>query len=302
MSKSRRHFKIEVDDGVVLHGVRMGHGYPVVLLHGFPQDLHEWDQVSPLLQDEYELIAFDLKGSGGSSKTAAGYDKKRLAAEIDAACHQLGLDQVAVIGHDIGGMIAYSWAAFYPERVSRIAVIDVPIPGVSFWDDALRDPLLWHFAFHMKENLPEALLEGKEALYVHEFVRERAVNLDAFENGLLDTYTQNFAAPGTKHGMLGWYRAFPDDAEDNRGRLELGKLTLPVLAVGGRARWGSQMESIMREFALDVTGAVIEDCGHWVPEEQPEELARVLKAFLSEPDGRGSEAALTVSGAASVSR
>jgi pimeloyl-ACP methyl ester carboxylesterase len=277
---SFQHHMTDVGGGVQLHSVVGGTGSPVFLLHGFPQTWREWRHIMTPLAQQHTVVAVDLKGAGQSDKPVGGYDKVSMAGELDVLRHKLGFGRVSVVGHDIGGMVAFAWAAAFPDSVERLAIVDVPIPGVSFWDNALVDPLLWHFAFHMKRDLPELLIYGREFQYIESLIRERIYNQDGLTTEDIAVFAQAMAQPGSTRGMLEWYRAFPQDATDNRA-FARNPLRMPVLAVGGDKRWGSKMVSMLEEFCLDVSGGSIENCGHWVAEERPTEFLDLLEPFLA---------------------
>jgi pimeloyl-ACP methyl ester carboxylesterase len=274
-----KHDMVDVGNGVALHTVSAGAGVPVFLLHGFPQTWREWRPMLPLLAQHHEVIAVDLKGAGYSTKPASGYDKSTMAGELDALRRALGYETIQVVGHDIGGMVAFAMAARFRDTVTKVAILDAPIPGNSGWDSALTDPLLWHFAFHMKRDVPELLVQGKERQYIEMFVRDRIYNQAGITSEDIDAYAAAMAQPGAARGMFEWYRAFPQDAEVNR---EVAKdpLALPVLALGGDRRWGDRMVVMLKEFATDVRGGSIKNCGHWLPEERPHEVAEWLLSFL----------------------
>lgn len=248
-----------------LHSVQAGSGTPVYLLHGFPQSWREWRGVIPALADSHEVIAVDLKGAGQSSKPLSGYDKVTMAAELDQLRAELGHDRVAVVGHDIGGMVAFAWAATRPNVVAGVSIIDVPIPGMKTWVAAFAESSLWHFAFNMKRDLAETLLAGREYQYIDALVRDKVYNHGAISDAEIAHYARSMAQVGGVRGLMEWYRALPKDAEDNRAFRNDTRITQPVFAVGGDMRWGSRMVPMLEEFASNVTGGAIKDCGHWVP-------------------------------------
>ena len=176
-------------------------------------------------------------------------------------------------------MVAYAWAATRRTSVAKIAILDITIPGVSFWDQLFADPRAWHYGFFMKRDLPETLLAGQEFTFVNHFIRDRIYNQGAFSDNDIQLFANAFAQPGAMRGCFEWYRAFPKDASDNRV-LAKNKLTIPVLALGGDQRWGDKMVGIMQEFASDVRGGAIRDAGHYVVEEQPELLLDELMRFF----------------------
>jgi pimeloyl-ACP methyl ester carboxylesterase len=274
------HVMREVAPGVRLHAVIGGSGPAVMLLHGWPQTWHEWRPIMPELARTHTVVAVDLKGAGQSSKPLIGYDKVTMAHELDALRAQLGFDTVRVVGHDIGAMVAYAWAATCRDTVTHLGFLDAPLPGAAVWDGIFADPMTWHFAFHMNRDMPEFLIQGREYGYVEAFLRGRATNQGAFTDEEIGLYARSLAQPGATRATLEWYRAFPRDAEDNR-TLAKEPLTVPVLALGGADRWGPRIVDMLREFATDVTGGSIPDCGHWVVAERPGAVLAALDTFLT---------------------
>lgn len=278
-SAKLRHVLHRVAPDVSLHAVVAGTGPAVFLLHGFPQTWHEWTPVIDELAQHHTVVAVDLKGAGNSSKPLIGYDKVTMAAELDGLRQALGFETVQVVGHDIGGMVAYAWAATHRDTVTRLAIFDVPIPGAALWDTIYADPTVWHFAFHQNRDLPEFLISGREYGYVESFLRNRATNHGAFTDRDVELYARAFAQPGAIRSTLEWYRAFERDAEDNR-KFKQEPLTIPVLALGGENRWGPKIVDMVSEFGSNVTGGSIPDCGHWVVEERPDAVLDALANFL----------------------
>jgi len=273
------HRLMDVGNGVKLNTITGGSGQPLFLLHGFPQTWQEWKPVMPELAKKYTVVAVDLKGCGQSDKPVGGYDKVTMAGELDQLREKLGFGSVYVAGHDIGGMVAYAWAATRRPSVSKIAILDITIPGVSFWDQLFVDSRAWHYGFFMKRDLPEKLLAGQEFAFVDHFIRDRVYNQGAFSDSDIQIFANGFAKPGAMRGCLEWYRAFEKDAADNRA-LSKNKLEIPVLALGGEHRWGDKMVGIMQEFASDVRGGLIKDSGHYIVEEQPQLLLKELMQFF----------------------
>lgn len=273
------HLVREVGPGVSLHAVVAGSGPAVFFLHGFPQTWHEWRPIIPELARHHTVVAVDLKGAGESSKPLVGYDKITMARELDMLRAALGFDSVQVVGHDIGAMVAYAWAATHRDTVTRLAFLDAPLPGAGLWDGVFSDPRLWHFAFHMHRDMPEFLIAGREYGYVEAFLKDRASNHGAFPDSEIELYARALAQPGATRAALEWYRSFPQDADDNR-KLSQDRLTIPVLALGGDNRWGPRIVEMLSEFADDVTGGSIARCGHWVVEERPDDVLKALASFL----------------------
>ncbi len=275
-----RHQMVRPSD-VNLHVVTGGEGFPIVLIHGFPQTWWEWRNMMPLLATGHRVVAVDLRGAGHSDCPQGGYDKVGLATDIHGVMTALGHDRYAVCGHDIGGMVALALASTRRDAVTHLAILDVPVPGWSRWEAIFSDPRVWHFAFHMKANLPERLIYGREHDYVATFIFDRAFDHSAHDERDVEIFAKAFAQPGRTRGGLEWYRTFP---RDHAVALEFKRdpLTLPVLALGGDRRWGPEMVEMMQEFALNVTGGSIANCNHWLPEERPNETTERLLAFLTE--------------------
>ena len=277
---SHHHAKL---DGVTLHYVVSGRGPAVVLLHGWPQTWYEWRHVIPALAERYTVIAPDLRGLGNSSRPETGYDKKTVANDVWQLVNgKLGHERFFVVGHDWGGPTAYALAAAHPEAVTRLAILDVVIPGDG--GDFSQGGRRWHHQFHLTPDLPEALTEGRERLYLSWFYRTFGHRPDAISEADIDEYLRTYAQPGAMRAGFAYYRALPQDAADNRANAERLKLPMPVLALGGaggRGR-GREPEDSLRRLALNVQGEVVAECGHWIPEEQPRYLAERLLGFFAE--------------------
>ncbi|GAB5467707.1 MAG: alpha/beta fold hydrolase [Rhodospirillales bacterium] len=273
-------------NGLLTHFVEAGPpaGPPVVLLHGWPQTWYEWHAVMPLLTAAgYRLIAPDLRGLGDSERAAGGYDKRSVADDLwQLLSGHLGIERFRLVGHDWGGPTAFALAAAHPEAVSAFVLIDVVVPGVG--EDFSQGGKRWHHAFHRTLDLPEALVTGREEIYLGWFYREFAYRPDAVGGAALAEYLRCYRQPGALRAGFEYYRALPQDAADNAAWLaQGGRLAMPCLGIGGaKARGrGREPEESLRCVASDVRGAVIDDCGHFVPEEQPELLARHLLDFFA---------------------
>ena len=265
---------------VSLHYVSAGAGEPVVLLHGWPSTWYEWRQVMPLLAARFRVIAPDLRGLGDSSRPLAGYDKKTVAADLwQLLSGTLGLSRWHLVGHDWGGPVAFALAAAHPEAIRTLSIVDVTVPGIG--PDISQGGKRWHHAFHMTPDLPEALVQGRERAYLSWFYESFSWRRGSFAAADIDEYLRTYSQPEALRAGFAFYRNIPNDIADNRALLASGlRLEMPVLAVGGgreeaRGR-GSEPEASLKVIADDVTGAVVPDCGHFVPEEQPEALAALL--------------------------
>jgi pimeloyl-ACP methyl ester carboxylesterase len=268
---------------VLIHYATAGSGPPLVLLHGWPQTWYEWRSIVPELAPHYTLVMPDLRGLGDSSRPVDGYDKKTVANDIWRLVYdRLGHERFYLVGHDWGGPTAYALAAAHPEAVRRLVILDVVIPGDG--GDFSQSGRRWHHAFHMTPDLPEALVQGRERLYISWFYRTFGYRPDAIGEAELDEYARTYAQPGAMRAGFAFYRALPQDAADNAAIIKRFKLPMPVLGIGGangRGR-GAEVEQSLRRVASDVRAEIFNECGHWIPEEQPTRLAAALRGFLAD--------------------
>ena len=221
-------------NGIQMHYVIGGQGDPIVLLHGWPQTWYEWHKVMPALAKNYTVIAPDLRGLGDSSKPVTGYDGNTTAEDIYQLVSQLGLGQkIYLVGHDVGVLTAYSYAASHPNNVSKLVILDVPpLPPPGFED------CCWWFKFHQTSDIPEMLTAGKEREYLSWFYRF-AYNPEAITEADIDKYVSSYSAPGGMRAGFEYYRAFPTTLEQNREHANV-KLQMPVLALGGEYSFGTR--------------------------------------------------------------
>jgi pimeloyl-ACP methyl ester carboxylesterase len=269
---------------VNLNYVRGGDGPPLVLLHGYPQCWHMWRHLLPELGRSFEVVAPDLRGFGDSDAPAGGYDKKSVAADLHGLLTGLGLTgDLRLVGHDLGTMVAYAYAAAHPEVVSRLVLTEAPIPDESVYAiPALTaaGPAVWNFGFfNLSNGLPEQLIAGRETLWVDRFSDSIMVNKGSIGPDDVEEYARHLRDPDHLRAGFDWFRAFGQDVADNAG-YRSRKLPMPVLAVGARASLGEQVAEQVRRYADTVTGEVIEDSGHWLFEERPAELSALLLPFL----------------------
>jgi pimeloyl-ACP methyl ester carboxylesterase len=285
-----QHGMADISPGLRLHYVAAGDGpSAVVLLHGFPQTWWEWRHVVPgLLDAGFRVVAPDYRGAGNSWRPAGGYDKQTMARDIRVLVREhLGIQEpIALVGHDIGLMVAYAYAQAFRHEVAGLVVIDAPLPGTAVFDGLRSDPRVWHFAFHGARDIAEMLVAGRERQYLQAFFNARIGDPSAIGTDDLDVYVSAYQAPGAMRAGFELYRAFDQDAADNRAALERhGKLDMPVLAVGGGiSTSGVLMESMMQEVATNVQPLVLADTAHWIPEEQPAALTAAIAAFLRVDD------------------
>jgi pimeloyl-ACP methyl ester carboxylesterase len=265
-------------NGTTLH-VRMGgKGPAVVLLHGYGETGDMWAPLAADLVRDHEVIVPDLRGMGLSARPAGGYDKKTQGKDIAGLLDALKVDKVDLVTHDIGNMVGYAFAAQYRDRITRFVLMDAPLPGIGPWEEILKNPLLWHFRFGGPDM--ERLVAGRERIYLDRFWNEFSATPAKFTEASRVHYAAIYAMPGAMHAGFAQFAAFDQDAIDDQGFLAAGKLTMPVLAIGGEKSFGPMMATVMRFAATNVDQAVIPDAGHWLMEEQPKATVAVVRAFL----------------------
>lgn len=271
---------------VTLHYVSAGEGDAVVLLHGWPQTWYEWRYVIPQLAKNYHVIAPDLRGLGDSTRPLFGYDKKTIANDIWLLLNErLSIKKIFLVGHDWGGPIAFALSAAHPKEVRYLTIVDTVIPGDG------TDTFVgsrWYHAFHWIPDLPEFLTQGRERVYLEYFYRNWGARPDALSEDAISEYLRTYSQPGAMRAGFNYYRTLPQDIADNQIVLARRKLELPVLFITGdkgRARGAKEALDAARRIAIDARCYEIADCGHYVPEEKPEELSQKLITFFSENVG-----------------
>jgi pimeloyl-ACP methyl ester carboxylesterase len=267
-------------NGVTLHVRVGGQGPAVLLLHGYGETGDMWAPLAAVLARDRTVVAPDLRGMGLSSRPAGGYDKKTQGHDVAGVLDALGIDRADLVTHDIGNMVGYAFAAQYPGRVTRFVLMDAPLPGIGPWEEVLKNPLLWHFRFGGPDM--ERLVAGRERVYLDRFWNEFSADPKAFGEAAREHYARLYALPGAMHAGFSQFAAFDQDAVDNQALLARGKLTMPVLAVGGEKSFGPTMAVVMRAAATDVQELVIPGSGHWLMEEQPAATAAAVRAFLDQ--------------------
>jgi pimeloyl-ACP methyl ester carboxylesterase len=269
-------------DGVTIHVRVGGTGPAVVLLHGYGETGDMWVPMAADLARDHMVVVPDLRGLGLSSKPEAGYDKKTQAGDVAGVLDALKVERADLVTHDIGNMVGYAFAVQHPDRVKRFVLIDAPVPGVGPWEEILKNPLLWHFRFGGPDM--ERLVAGRERIYLDRFWNEFSATPARFSEAAREHYAKLYALPGAMHAGFSQFAAFDQDARDNQAFLAAkGKLTMPVLAIGGEKSFGPMMANVMRFAANDVTEGIIPDSGHWIMEENPTATTAMVRAFLSPP-------------------
>ncbi len=275
--KSFRTQSIETE-GATLHVRVGGKGPAVVLIHGFGDTGDMWAPLAAALAQEHTVVVPDLRGMGLSSKPEAGYEKRNQAGDIRAVLNKLNIDQADIVGHDIGTMVAYAYAARYPEKTSKLIVMDAPVPGVPPWDQIILTPALWHFNFGGNDAL--RLVKGRERIYLDRFWNEFAGDPSKVDNATRVHYAKLYAQPGAMKAAFSQFLSIQQDAKDNLEAVKT-KLTMPVLAIGGEKSFGAMEAVVMRNAANNVTELVVPRSGHWLMEEAPEATIKAVVEFLN---------------------
>jgi pimeloyl-ACP methyl ester carboxylesterase len=265
-------------NGVRLRYVVGGEGPPVVLLHGFAQTGHMWIPLMKELAARHTVVVPDLRGAGGSGKPDSGYDKKTMAEDVHALTAQLGYRRVAIVGHDIGLMVAYAYAAQHPDETDRVVLMDAFLPGVGDWKSVwlMRD--LWHFHFY--GETPLALVQGRERIYLEHFWNDFAADRNhSVSEADRRLYAAQFAQPGGVHAGMEWFRAFERDATDF-AELARRPLPMPVLVLTGEKASGPTLIEQTKLVATNVRGVIVPGVGHWLMDEAPQTVVPEIVTFI----------------------
>ena len=269
-------------NGTTIHVRVGGHGPAVVLLHGYGETGDMWAPLAANLMRDHTVIVPDLRGLGLSAKPVTGYDKKLQGYDVSGVLDALRIGKVDLVTHDIGNMVGYSFVEENPGRVTRLVLMDAPIPGIGPWEEILKSPLLWHFRFGGPDM--ERLVAGRERIYLDRFWNEFSATPAKFSEASRQHYAALYAQPGAMHGGFSQFAAFDQDVIDDRAFLaKNGKLGMPVLAIGGNKSFGLTMAAVAREAFSNVQAVSIPDSGHWLMEEQPAATVAAIRAFLDKP-------------------
>lgn len=278
-------------NGVRLHYLIGGKGSPVVLLHGYAETSHMWSPIMPRLAENHTVIVPDLRGAGDSSKPDSGYDKKTMATDIHDLVVSLKFNRVSMVGHDIGLMVAYAYAAQFPQETDRLALMDAFLPGIGKWKDVWLSET-WHFHFY--GDVPLALVKGRERTYFEHFWNDFAADpKHSLSEADREFYAKAYAQPGGMRAGFSYFSSMKQDAKDF---IELGAtpLPMPVLVLAGEKAGGDFLIEQTKLVATHVQGQVIPGSGHWLIEEAPQVTIPALLSFLNAEPAK-SEAALTTS-------
>jgi pimeloyl-ACP methyl ester carboxylesterase len=265
-------------DNLEIHYLTAGQGPAVILLHGYAETSRMWQPIIPLLAKKFTVIAPDLPGIGDSAIPSDKIDMITSAKRIHALVRSLGVEKARVVGHDIGLMVAYAYAAQFPAETEKLALMDAFLPGVPGWEPIYNNPSVWHFRFN--GEYPEALVKGRERTYFeyfwNVFAADRTHSIPETER---KAYTEAYSKPGRMRAAWAYFASWPQLATDF-AQLSKTKLTMPVLSIGGEKSLGKELGEQVKLVADNPTVVVLKDTGHWILEERPKETTDALVNFL----------------------
>jgi len=265
-------------DGASVHYLMAGRGAPVILLHGYTQTSRMWRPIIPILAEKFRVIAPDLPGIGDSDIPRGDVDMTTAATRIRALAKLLGADKASVVGHDIGLMVAYAYAAQFPAGVEKLVVMDAFLPGVGGWESVYNNPGIWHFRFN--GPTPELLVKGRERIYFEHYWNDFAADRDrSIPEADRKAYTLAYSRPGRMRAAWAYFVSFPQTANDF-ARFSQTKLTIPVLVIGGEKSRGDGLGREAKEVASNVNVVILKNTGHWLMEENPKQTMDALINFL----------------------
>ena len=265
-------------DGLKLQYLTAGRGPAILLLHGYAETSRMWRPLIPRLAEQFTVIAPDLPGVGGSDVPKDGLDMKRAAVRIHDLVKGLGVEKAEVVGHDIGLMVAYAYAAQFPAETEKLVLMDAFLPGVDGWEAIYNNPTIWHFRFN--GPTPEALVKGRERIYFEHFWSDQAADKTrSIPEAARQAYTAAYARPGRMRAAWAYFVSFQQAAKDF-AQLSQTKLTMPVLTIGGDKANGDALGKQAKLVATNATIVVLPNTGHWIMEERPQETMDALTRFL----------------------
>jgi pimeloyl-ACP methyl ester carboxylesterase len=266
-------------NGTTLHYVRGGSGPAVILVHGFPEDWSAWHRILPHLSRRFEVVAVDLRGIGASAPAKSGFDAATMAQDIHQLTQHLGMRKLVIVGHDIGGMVAYAFGRLHPEATRGVLFIESLAPGIDPWDEIEKDPAMWHFGFLQTEPLAEQLLIGREAIFIREFMKGAVADVSAIDDAQVDRYARAYAGADRLRAGVGFYRAFPETERFNAEHRS--PTEVPLVVVASEKGFASLLPKMVEGFRAhgwrNVTTEVVANSVHYVLDEQPEAVARLIE-------------------------
>ena len=271
-----------------VHGLTAGSGTTVVLLSGWPETAEAYSEIIPQLAAKHQVLALDPPGLGGSDPAVGGYDMANIAKILMDAVKTFTPERIHLVGHDVGGWISYAWAAQFPKHLQSLTLLDTAVPGTGAPQTFPMQPelnvKLWQFCFNTLPDLPEILTSGRERELFDWLFKQKAEQLDRISQSNRDRYVEAYARPGAMSRGFAYYRAVAESSKQNK-EFSAAKLPMPVLALGGETGVGDRLKTAMELLALQVEGGTIENCGHYVMEEQPAVVAHQLLRFFEKVEG-----------------
>jgi pimeloyl-ACP methyl ester carboxylesterase len=265
-------------DNLEIHYLNAGQGPAVILLHGYAETSRMWRPIIPLLAKKFTVIAPDLPGIGDSAIPSDRIDMLTSAKRIHALVRSLGVEKARVVGHDIGLMVAYAYAAQFPAETDKLVLMDAFLPGVPGWEPIYNSPNVWHFRFN--GEYPEALVKGRERTYFEYFWNVFAADKNhSIPEAERKAYTEAYSKPGRMRAGWAYFASWPQLATEF-AQLSKTKLTMPVLSIGGEKSLGKELGEQAKLVADNATVIVLKDTGHWILEERPKETTDALINFL----------------------
>jgi pimeloyl-ACP methyl ester carboxylesterase len=266
-------------NGTTLHYVRGGAGPVVILIHGFPEDWYEFHRVMPSLAKRFTVVAIDLRGVGGSTPTSDGYDGANLAEDVHQLAEQLHFRNIYIVGHDIGGMVAYAFVRRYPKTARGAMILDVPLPGLAPWEQIQTDPAVWHIRFHQAPGLAERLVADRQAIYFRYFLQPQFFNDEDVAH-----YARSYAAPDHLRVAFEFYRAFP--ANERFNAAARSRIDVPIVFGSGDedafAKYVPAIaESMRKHGCTNVRTELIKNSAHYVAQEQPAAVTALIERYAS---------------------
>jgi len=269
-----------IANGTTIHYVRGGSGPTLVLLHGFPQDWFEWRRLMPRLAQSFTVLAVDMRGVGGSAAPTDGYAAADLAEDVHQLLGGLGVDRAHIVGHDIGGWVAYAFTRIHPHSTSTLLIMETPIPGVEPFLHLDIDVPLWHGEFHMIPDLPEALVAGRQAIYFRHFFDVGTNDNSVITDADVDHYADAYGDPADLRSAFEIYRALPANITLNTE--STGPVDVPLLLVGAQHVFGPIMQALAENLRAhygwtDVQVEILASGRHYLPEERPDDVAELIE-------------------------
>jgi pimeloyl-ACP methyl ester carboxylesterase len=269
-----------IANGTTIHYVRGGSGPTLVLLHGFPQDWFEWRRLMPRLAQSFTVLAVDLRGVGGSAAPTDGYAAADLAEDVHQLLRGLGVDRAHIVGHDIGGWVAYAFTRLHPHSTRTLLIMETPIPGIEPFLHLDIDVPLWHGEFHMIPDLPEALVAGRQAIYFRHFFDVGTNDNSVITDADVEHYANAYGDPDHLRAAFEIYRALPANMTLNTE--SSGPVDVPLLLVGGQHVFGPIMQAVAENLRAhygwtDVQVEILASGRHYLPEERPDDVAELIE-------------------------